>query len=205
LSQVGFTGSAETGTESAGHDHDRTTGSRTRRAASRNGHACGKWQRELKGAVSRRNAMRWRSWLLLAGSVVMAAAGICLTWEGNPLGGQESGLNVMFGHGASAWTGYLFLGALPVAFAGVGAAMVQHRTVYARAATGGTLTALGSLSWYGIQISGESVRAIGMDSAGNLIEPEAASYVGVGWYLTAAALVVTAVLAVDLTRRLAAQ
>jgi hypothetical protein len=154
--------------------------------------------------VTRRNTMRWRSWLLLAGSVVMAAAGIRLTWEGNPMGGQESGLSVMFGYGASASTGYLFLGSLLVAFAGVGAAIVQHRTVYAWAATVGTLTALGGLSWYGIQISGESVRAIGMDSAGNLIEPEAASHVGIGWYLTAAALVVTAVLAVDLTRRLCA-
>lgn len=130
-----------------------------------------------------------------------AAAGASLTWESNPLGGERSGLIVMFGHRASALPALTLLSALLVTLAGAVAATVYHRARYVWAAIVGALITLGSLSWYGIQISGERVRAIGMDSAGNLIEPEAASRLGIGWYLTAAALLTTAVLALGLTRR----
>jgi hypothetical protein len=139
--------------------------------------------------------------LPLAGSVATAAVGAGLTWESNPLGGERSGLIVMFGGRVSALPALILLGGLVVAFAGVVADMVHHRTMYAWAAIVGALSTLGSLGWYGIQICGERVRAIGMDSAENLIEPEAASRLGIGWYLTAAAFVATAVLAIGLTRR----
>ncbi|MGI5216122.1 hypothetical protein [Plantactinospora sp. CA-290183] len=62
----------------------------------------------------------------------------------------------------------------------------EKRSMFARAAIVGGLTALSCINWYGIQITGESVRAIGVDSAGNVIEPEAISRLGIGWYLTAA-------------------
>jgi hypothetical protein len=145
--------------------------------------------------------VRWNSWLPLAGSVTTAAAGAGLTWESNPLGGERSGLIVMFGDRAPALPALILLGALLVALAGVVAAMVHHRTMYILAAIVGALSTLGSLSWYGVRISGERVRAIGTDSAGNLVEPEAAGRLGIGWYLTTAALVATAVLAIGLTRR----
>jgi hypothetical protein len=140
--------------------------------------------------------------LPFAGSVVTAAAGAALTWDCNPLGGDRSGLIVMFGERASALPALILLGALLTALSGFVAAAVHHRKVYASAAIVGAVTALGSLCWYGVQISGEQVRAIGMDSAGNLIEPEAASRLGVGWFLTTAALAATAVLASGLRSRL---
>ncbi|MGI5152990.1 hypothetical protein ACQEVC_42520 [Plantactinospora sp. CA-294935] len=65
----------------------------------------------------------------------------------------------------------------------------------------GGLTALSCISWYGIQITGETVRAIGVDSAGNVVEPEAISRLGIGWYLTAAPLLTLTVLAIALMRR----
>lgn len=137
----------------------------------------------------------------LAGSVLTAAAGTGLTWESNPLAGERSGLTVMFGHRASALPVLILLGALLTALAGVAAATVYHRATYARAAIVGALIALGGVGWYGIHITGKRVRAIGMDSAGNLIEPETASRLGIGWYLTATALVATAVLVIGLARR----
>jgi hypothetical protein len=139
--------------------------------------------------------------LPFAGSAVTAAVGAGLTWDCNPLGGERSGLIVVFGDRASALAALILLGAWLVALGGFVAAAVYHRTVYGCGAIVGGVTALGSLCWYGLQISGEQVRAIGRDSAGNLIEPEAASRLGVGWYLTAAALAATTVLAVGLTRR----
>jgi high-affinity Fe2+/Pb2+ permease len=63
--------------------------------------------------------MRWRSWLPLAGSVGIAAAGAGLTWKSNPLTGERSGLIVMFGDRASALPALILLGALLVALAGV--------------------------------------------------------------------------------------
>ena len=137
----------------------------------------------------------------LAGPVVAAAAGAGLTWESNPLGGERSGLVVMFGRHAPVLPSLILLGALLVTLAGAAAATVSPRTRYARAAVVGALTTVGSVGWYGIRITGERVRSIGMDSAGNLVEPEAASRPGLGWYLTAAALLTTAVLTIGLTRR----
>jgi hypothetical protein len=131
--------------------------------------------------------------LPLAGSVLTAAAGAALTWESNPFGGERSGLSVMFGHGASALPALIVLGALLLTLAGV------VRT-YPRAAIAGALTALAGVGWYGIRITGERVRAIGMDSAGHLIEPEAAGHLGIGWYLTATALLTTVVLAISRAR-----
>jgi hypothetical protein len=49
--------------------------------------------------------------------------------------------------------------------------------------------------------AGESVRAIGVDSVGNVIEPEAISRLAIGWYLTAAAFLTLTVLAIALMRR----
>jgi hypothetical protein len=114
--------------------------------------------------------------------------------------GERSGLTVMFGDRASAPATLVLLGALIVALAGVVAATVYRRKMFAWAAIVGGLTALSCVSWYGIRITGERVRAIGMDSAGNLIEPEAVSRLGIGWYLTAAALLTLAVLAIGLVR-----
>ncbi|GIM94776.1 hypothetical protein [Paractinoplanes toevensis] len=136
----------------------------------------------------------------LAASVVTAAAGAGLTWESNPLGGERSGLLVMFGDRASALPVLILVGALLLTIAAVVATMRFPRRKYARAAILGALTTLGMVGWYGIRITGERVRAIGMDSAGNLIEPEAASHLGIGWYLTATALLTTVVLAIGLTR-----
>jgi hypothetical protein len=148
-------------------------------------------QSEPVGLAPRLNGMRGRSWLPLAGSVLTAVAGTGLTWESNALAGERSGLAVMFGHRASALPVLILLGALVMALAGVVAAMVRVAIV-------GALTALGSVGWYGIHITGKRVRAIGMDSAGNLIEPETASRLGIGWYLTATALLATAVLVMGL-------
>ena len=141
----------------------------------------------------------------LAGSVLTAAAGTGLTWESNPLARERSGLTVMFGYHASALPVLILVGALLTALAGAAAATVYHRATYARAAIVGALTALGTVGWYAIHITSNSVRAIGMDSAGNLIEPEAASRLGIGWYLTATALLATAVLVIGLARRALSQ
>lgn len=130
-----------------------------------------------------------------------AAAGTGLTWESNPLAGERSGLIVMFGDNASTLPVLILLGALLVTLAGAAAAMVYHRTTYARAAIAGALTTVGSVFWYGYQITGKRVYAIGMDSAGHLIEPEAASRLGIGWYLTATALLATAMLVTFFARR----
>lgn len=124
-----------------------------------------------------------------------------MTWESNSLSGESSGLIVMFGHRASAVPAMILLGALLVALTATVAALVDHRRLYLRTAVVGALIALGGVGWYGIQITGERVRAIGIDSAGNLIEPEAASRLGIGWYLSAAALLTVAVLAIGLSRR----
>jgi hypothetical protein len=124
-------------------------------------------------------------------------AGVGLDWERNALSGERNGLSVLFGGGASALPTLVFLGALPVAFAGV---VVYHRKAYARAAVAAALIALGVAGWFGIRIVGTHVRAIGMDSAGNLVEPEAAGHLGIGWYLTTAALLTTAGLAVSRAR-----
>jgi hypothetical protein len=145
--------------------------------------------------------MRWTTWLPLAGSVLTAVAGAALTWESNPLTGESSGLIVMVGHRASAVPAMILLGALLVALTGAVAALVDQRRVYLRAAFVGALIALGGVGWYGFQITGERVRAIGIDSAGNLIEPEVASRLGLGWYLSVAALLTAAVLAIGLMRR----
>ncbi|MFF3853583.1 hypothetical protein [Micromonospora sp. NPDC002575] len=159
----------------------------------------GQWERG--GSVFRQNVVRWRSWLPLCISLMVAAAGVGLTWESNPLGGERSGLAVMFGHRASVLLALVFLGSLLVAFGGAMAAVVHGRKTYPVAVLVCAMAAMGSISWYGIQVAGERVRAIGMDSAGNLIEPEAASRLGVGWYLTATALLIALVLAADLARR----
>ncbi|MFI5894634.1 hypothetical protein ACIA5D_31490 [Actinoplanes sp. NPDC051513] len=137
----------------------------------------------------------------LSASALMAALGAGLTWATNPLEGKRNGLTVIFGDHASAPATLVLLGALMVVLAGVVAAMVYRRRMFAWAAIVGGLTALSCVSWYGIRISGERVRAIGMDSAGNLIEPEAVSRLGIGWYLTTASLLTLAVLAIGLMRR----
>ena len=136
----------------------------------------------------------------LSASVVLAAAGAGLPWAHNPLAGERSGLTVMFGDRSSAPVTLVLLGALTVVLAGVVAAVVYRRRMFAWAAIVGGLTVLSCVSWYGIRITGEQVRAIGVDSAGNLVEPEAASRLGIGWYLTAAALLTLAVLAIGLMR-----
>jgi len=135
--------------------------------------------------------MRWTSWVPLAASVVTAAAGAALTWENNPLAGDRSGLNVLFGDDASAPPVLILLGGLLMAVAGI---------AHPRVAILGALTTLGSAGWYGIHIAGTRVHAIGTDSAGNLIEPEATSHPGIGWYVTATALLAMAVLVISLGR-----
>ncbi|GGN98117.1 hypothetical protein GCM10010112_90920 [Actinoplanes lobatus] len=136
----------------------------------------------------------------LCAAVVTAAAGVGLTWESNPLTGERSGLSVILDHRATL-PALIFLGALLMALADVVAAMAYHRRAYVWAAIVGALTALGNVGWYGIHIAGTRVHALGMDSAGNLIDPVAASRPGISWYLTATALLTTAVLAIGLTRR----
>lgn len=139
--------------------------------------------------------------MLLSAPVAIAVAGAGLPWARNPLAGERSGLTVMFGDRASAPATLVLLGALMVVLAGVVAATVYRRRMFAWAATVGGLTALSCVTWYGIRIAGERVRAFGMDSAGNVIEPEAVSRLGIGWYLTAAALLTLAVLAIGLLPR----
>jgi hypothetical protein len=158
------------------------------------------WSSEPSGPAPRQNTMRWRSWLLLSASVVIAAAGAGLPWAHNPLVAERSGLTVMFGDRASAPATLVLLGALTVVLAGIVAATVYRRRMFAWTAIAGGLTALSCVSWHGIQIAGERVRAFGVDSAGNLIEPEAASRLGIGWYLTGAALLTLTVLAIGLRR-----
>ncbi|GGN72376.1 hypothetical protein GCM10010112_40600 [Actinoplanes lobatus] len=114
--------------------------------------------------------------------------------------GERSGLSVMLDH-RSALPTLIFLGALLMVLGGVVAAMVYPRRAYVWAAIVGALTALGNAGWYGIHIAGTRVHALGMDSVGNLVDPVAASRPGIGWYLTATALLTTAVLAIGLTRR----
>jgi hypothetical protein len=105
--------------------------------------------------------------LLLSAPVVLAAAGAGLPWAHNRLVGERSGLTVLFRDRASMPATLVLLGALMVVLAGVVAAMAYRRRMFAWAATVGALTALSCVSWYGIRITRERVRAIGMDRAGN--------------------------------------
>jgi hypothetical protein len=65
----------------------------------------------------------------------------------------------------------ILLGALVVAPAGVVAAMVYLGESLRGQRSVGGLTALSCIRWSGTQVTGENVRAVGVDSAGILIEP----------------------------------
>jgi hypothetical protein len=128
--------------------------------------------------------VRRESWWVVAASAV-AAAGVGLTWESNPLGGERSGLSVLFGHHHAIVPALVLVGGLLVA----PAAAASGRRGWAVAAS---VVGLAVAGWYGFAIVGDTVRAIGVDSAGNLIEPEAASRPGIGWYVTVVALLAAA-------------
>jgi len=118
-----------------------------------------------------------------------AVAGITLPWARNPVLPDRSGVEVLFGERTSVplAVSVILLGSIVVAAAG----RFGGRTgnwITRGVGTAAGLASLGCLGWYAVQITAESVRAYVMDGAGRVFEPEAASRLGAGWYITAAAL-----------------
>jgi hypothetical protein len=132
--------------------------------------------------------MRQRRWWLLSVAAVVIAAGAGLPWALNPVLGDRSGLVVLFGEDASVPVTLTLLGAVVMMLTGVAAAGVDGGRSSPWVAVVGGLVALGCLGRYGVRITAEWVRSYGVDGAGNVVEPEAVSRLGVGWYLTGAAL-----------------
>jgi hypothetical protein len=124
----------------------------------------------------------------------VAIVGVVLPWAQNPLASDRDGWTVLTGRSASTPVTLLLFVAVAAAVVGV--------AVRGRWAVGAAAVALGCLGWYGAGIATDSVRSIGMDIAtGNMVEPEASTRLGVGWYVAVGAVLAVALAGVAVIRR----
>lgn len=122
----------------------------------------------------------------------VAVVGVALPWARNPLVPDRDGWTVLTATGASAPVTMVLLVAVVVAAAGA----ARGGVTAGRWAAGAAAAGLGCLGWYGARIATDRVRAIGMDLAtGKMIEPEAVTRLGVGWYVAVVALLAVALVA----------
>jgi hypothetical protein len=135
--------------------------------------------------------------LAVTAAAGVAVVGAALPWARNPLAPDRDGWTVLTAAGASVPVTLLLFVAVAAAVAVAGAAMggVVAGRWAARVAMFAAATGLVCLSWYGVRIATDRVRAIGVDLAtGEMIEPEAVTRLGVGWYIAVVAVLAMALI-----------